>query len=56
MYGEWTSIAHSIHLPYRTYNFQIDGLWSLTPKIGPLTDFGLLFPVVCFVSVSGQAL
>ena len=24
--------------------------------IGPLTNFGLLFPVVCFVFVSGQAL
>ena len=25
-------------------------------NIGPLTNFGLLFPVVCFISVSGQAL
>ena len=31
-------------------------LWCMTLIIGPLTQFGLLFPVVCFVFVSGQAL
>ena len=45
---------------YKNNNFQIDGASRyfdlLSPKTGPLTKFGLLFPVVCFVFVSGQAL
>ena len=31
-------------------------LWCTSLTIGSLTNFGLLFPVVCFVAVSGQAL
>ena len=46
--------------PYKNNNFQIDGASRyfdhLSPKTGSLTNFGLLFPVVCFVIVSGQAL
>ena len=33
-----------------------DTLVYESDNIGPLTNFGLLFPVVCFVFVSGQAL
>ena len=45
--------------PYKNYNFQLMALRILscmTLTFGPLTNFGLLFPVVCFVFVSGQAL
>ena len=31
-------------------------LWCMSLTIDPLTNFGLLFPVVCFVFASGQAL
>ena len=30
--------------------------WCMTLTIGPLTDFSLLFPVVCFVFVFDQTL
>ena len=36
--------------------FSLMALWWMILKIGPLTNFGLLFPVVCFDFVSGQAL
>ena len=46
--------------PYNNSNFEIEWhftiLWCMSLTIGPLTNFGLLFPVVCFVFVSGQAL
>ena len=45
MYGEWSNLARSVHLPYRNLqkqNFPTDGrcfgiIWSLTPKIASLT-------------------
>ena len=54
MYGEWASLT--IHNLIKTmisnwWCFVI--LWCMTLKLGPLiTNFGLLFPVVCFVFVS----
>ena len=43
--------------PYNNrYWWRFAILWCVTLTIGPLTNFGLLFPVVCFVFVSGQAL
>ena len=46
--------------PYKNNNFQIDGASRyfdlLSPKTGSLTNFGLLFLVVCLVFVSGQGL
>ena len=52
LYGERARHACSAHLPYKTFAI----LWCMTLTTGPLTNFGLLFPVVWFVFVSGQAL
>ena len=38
--------------PYKKYNFQIDGAsqyFGVWLTIGPLTNFGFLFPVVCYI-------
>ena len=44
----------------KPYNNQIDGtsryFGGMTPTTGSLNNFGLLFPVACFVFVSDQAL
>ena len=54
LYGERARlICHT--KPYNNRNFQIDGAsryFGVWLTIGPLTNFGLLFPVVCIVFVS----
>ena len=57
LYGEQVRLARSVHLPYKPYdnrNFKLMALRALvyaSLTIGPLTNFGLLFPVVCFIFV-----
>ena len=45
--------------PYNNRNFQSNGAsqyFRMSLKNGPLNNFGLVFPVACFVFVPGQAL
>lgn len=46
--------------PYKNYIFENSGrfaiFWSITLKIRTLTNFDMLFPVVGFIFVFGQAL